>query len=218
MPTRPEQHQGAGRTALGGRGVARRGRSRGCPCRRRARASARGRPRARAPAAGAAGRPGRCRPRAGLRGAHPAHAVGELRQHGDRDDQRGADLVERGRHRAEQPLGVGQRVGGADADHDGGEPEPVVQREEQRLRRRSGRAGVMPGDPVGQRDRRQVEQHRAAEPAAEDEPERHPDHDDHDAEPDVDPERLAPRLVGAAQRRPPARRPRSASAGSAGWS
>ena len=90
-----------------------------------------------------------------LGGPHPPEAVGQVRQHGDRDDERAADLVERRRHRAEQPLGVGQGVGGADADHDGGEPEPVVQAEEQRL------LGDRPEQPeperpVRQRDRRQV--------------------------------------------------------------
>ena len=75
-----------------------------------------------------------------LRGAHPAHAVGELREHGDGDDQGGADLVERGRHRAEQPLGVGQRVGRADADDERGQPQPVVQAGEQRPRGSPARA------------------------------------------------------------------------------
>ena len=55
-------------------------------------------------------------------------------------------------------------------------------------------------DPAGQRDRRQVEQHRPAEVAAEDEAEQHPDHHDHHAEPHVEPERLAPRLLRAPQR------------------
>ena len=70
-----------------------------------------------------------------LGGADPAHAVGQLREHRDRDDQRGPDLVERRRHRLEQPLGVGQRVGRADADDDGGQPQPVVQPGQQRLPR-----------------------------------------------------------------------------------
>ena len=110
-------------------------RSLGCPCRRRGRASARGRPRAPGRRAGAARAPGRCRrPRSVWASAHAAYALGQLRQHGDRDDQRAADLVERGRHRAQQPLGVGQRVAGADADHDRGEPEAVVEPGQHRLR------------------------------------------------------------------------------------
>ena len=59
--------------------------------------------------------------------SHPARAVRELRQHGDGDDQGGADLVQGSRDRAQQPLGVGERVGGADADHDGTESQAVVQ-------------------------------------------------------------------------------------------
>ena len=194
-----DEHQGAGRTTLGGRGVAGAAVAAGVHAGREREGALEGvlehRHQQPAQPADPAGLP---RPQR-LRGAHPAHAVGELRQHADRDHQRGPDLVERRRHRAQQPLGVGQRVGGADADHDRGEPEPVVQREEQRLRVERPEQGD-PGDPVGQRDRRQVEQHPAAEVAAEDEPERHPDHHDHDAEPHVEPERLAPRLLRAPQR------------------
>ena len=113
-----------------------------------------------------------------LRGADPPQAVGQLRQDRDGDDEGGADLVERGRHRAQQPLGVGQAVGRADADHDRPEPEPVVQREQQRL------AGHRPEEvdaerPAGQRDLGQVEQHQAEVAATEEDPEQHADDDDH---------------------------------------
>ena len=70
-----------------------------------------------------------------LRGAHPAGAVGQLREDGDGHDQGRADLVERRRHRRQQPLGVGQRVGRTDADDDGGQAQAVVQAGEQALDR-----------------------------------------------------------------------------------
>ena len=85
-----------------------------------------------------------------LRGPDPTGAVGQLREDRDGHDQCRADLVERGRHRLEQPLGVGQRVGGADADDDRGEAETVVEAGEQALAgERTEQAD--PGDPVGQR-------------------------------------------------------------------
>src|SRR4029450_8542081 len=43
------------------------------------------------------------------------------------------DLEERGAPRPRQPLGVRERVRGAYADHDRGEPEPVVQPRQQGL-------------------------------------------------------------------------------------
>ena len=51
--------------------------------------------------------------------------------------------------------------------------------------------------PVGQRDLGQVDQHGARPAVPEQDPERHADHDDHDAHPHVEPERPGPRLVGA---------------------
>ena len=108
-----------------------------------------------------------------LGGPDPAGAVGELREDRHRDDEGRADLVERRRHGGEQALGVGQRVGGADAEDDRGEPEPVVQPGQQRL---AGHRTEQPdpGRPVRQRDLGQVEEHVADLLAAEDDAGRPP--------------------------------------------
>ena len=131
-----------------------------------------------------------------LGGPDPPEAVGQVRQHGDRHDECAADLVERRGHRAEQPLGVGQGVGGADADHDGGEAEPVVQPEEQRLLGDRPEQAE-PERPVRQRDRRQGEQHAATVAASDEDPEDHTDHHDRQTQPEVEPERVGPRQRAA---------------------
>ncbi|UUZ59977.1 hypothetical protein [Nocardioides sp. B-3] len=130
--------------------------------------------------------------------AHAAGTVGQLREDGDRDDERGADLVERRRDRLEQPLRVGQRVGGADADHDRGQPQPVVEPGEKRLLRDRPEQ-PHPRDPVGQRDGRQLDQHPAVADATEEDPEGDADDHDHQPEQEVEPERPRPRVVGAAR-------------------
>ena len=114
-------------------------------------------------------------------GPHPAQAVGQLGQQRDRDHDRRTDLVQRGRHRLQQPLGVGERVGGADADHDGGQPHAVVQPGEHRLEcHRAQQADAR--HPVRQRDLRQVDQDDGAVAAAQQHPEHHPDDHDHQSE------------------------------------
>ena len=131
----PEQHQRAGAPPLG-RGARRAGAAvaAGVHAGGQRAATARARPRAPAPGTAAAGRPGRSSPPRSAWAARTRRTLSaNCGQHGDRDDQRGADLVERRRHRAQQPLGVGQRVGRADADHDRGQPQAVVEPGEQRL-------------------------------------------------------------------------------------
>ena len=133
-----------------------------------------------------------CRP-------HPPDAVGELRKDGHRDHQGAPDLVERRRHGAEQPLGVRQGVGRADADHDGRQPQPVVEPGQERVLGDRTEQTQSQG-PVRQRDRRQVQQHLATVTAADQDPEQHPDHHDRDPEPQVDAEGVGPRLGAAARR------------------
>ena len=53
----------------------------------------------------------------------PLDALGELGRDGDRDDDRGADLVQGAGQGAQQPLGVGQGVGCADAGDQARQPQ-----------------------------------------------------------------------------------------------
>ena len=141
-----------------------------------------------------------------LGGPDPTGAVRELREDRHRDDEGGADLVERRRHGGEHALGVGQRVGGAHADDDRGEPEPVVQAGQQRLARHRTEQPD-PGCPVGQRDLGQVEEHVADLLAPEDEPEDHPHHHGEHRQEHVEPERPAEGVTGPTRHHHHRRRP-----------
>ena len=83
-----------------------------------------GGPPAPAPGSAAADPRRRVSPERQRLGAAAASVDDQLRQHRDGYDEREADLAQRGRHRPEQPLGVGQRVGRAHADDDRAEPSP----------------------------------------------------------------------------------------------
>ena len=65
--------------------------------------------------------------------AHALTALDELRGDAQRDGHGHADLVQRGRHRLEQPLRVGEGVGGADAEEQRRQAQAVVDRREHAL-------------------------------------------------------------------------------------
>ncbi len=135
--------------------------------------------------------PGTAQP---ARPAHALHALDQLGRHGERDDDGRAHLVERAGHGLEHALGVGQGVGGADADHHGGQLEPVVEPAEHLL---GGHRAEQPdpGRGLGQRDLREGDQDGVAPAAAEHDAEQDPHHDDHGAEDEVHPERERPGRV-----------------------
>ncbi len=100
------------------------------------------------PAAGAAQSGGR---------AHPSGVGDQLRCEGQRDHRGDPDLVEGGRHVAQQPPGAAERVGRADAAEDRGQLESEVDRVEDRFQ--GDLAAELDADALGERDLREREEH-----------------------------------------------------------
>jgi hypothetical protein len=94
-------------------------------------------------------------------GSGPAGQVDQLRGEGQRDDQRGADVVERRRCVAQQPARAGQGVRRAQAGQRRGQTHPVEPRGDGALEG-DRPAQAHPGEPVRQRDSGQLDQDGAA--------------------------------------------------------
>ena len=153
------------------------------------------------------------------RAPYSLHALDELWGNRDRDGDRHAHLVQRARQRAQRPLRVGERVGRADAAEQGGEPQPVVQREQHAFERH--RAAERDArHEAGQRHLREAHEglfFAAAERAAEHDPEqRRGSPIDDQPEHEVRAKRARPRRIGAPRRDDDARDSRGSSASRSG--
>ena len=124
--------------------------------------------------------------------ADPLDALGELRRHRDRDDDGGADLVQGAGQGAQQPLGVGQGVGRADAGDQAGEPQPLDGRGEHALEVERAEQG-----DAGQLDAGQRVEPDGAELVADQDVQHDPQDDDERPEHEVEPERPRPRRAAA---------------------
>ena len=130
-------------------------------------------------------------------GSHPLAALDELRRDAQRHGDGHPDLVERRRHRLQEALGVGEHVGGADAQQEHREAQPVVDRRQQALERHRP-ADADPGRRGREGDLGQREEDVGAVLAVEQHAEHDPDRDDDEAHVHVDLEPAGPRGVRAA--------------------
>ena len=130
---------------------------------------------------------------------HTLTTLDQLRGHAQRHRHGHADLVERGRHRLEQALRVGEGVGGTDAEQQCGEPKPVVDRREHALgRHRAPEADARHG--FGERHLRQFKEDVAPVLRVQQDPEHHTDRDHEQAEVHVGAEPARPGGIRAASR------------------
>ena len=136
-----------------------------------------------------------CRRAARARASDALHALDELRCDRDRDGDRHAELVERGREGPQRALGIRERVGRPDAAQQCCEAEPVVGRREHALRRH-GAADLHARHEAGKWEVRNGQEHvfAGAGVATEQDAEPDPDGDHDDAEQEI-------QLVGARPRR-----------------
>ena len=128
--------------------------------------------------------------------SHPLTALDELRGHAERHGDRHPDLVEGRGHRLEEPLRVGEHVGGPDAEEQDGEAQPVVERRQQALERH-GAADADPRGRGGKGDLGQREQDVGAVLPVEQHAEQDSDPDHDQAQVPVHLEALRPGRVGA---------------------